>query len=130
MAAGKVKAEKPALTLNFDKEAAEDLEYIARLIGTESVDALSLALGILKKIAEEKRRGNRTYIDIGAGRKEEILIPPRDSRDRTREETEFLHPAKDAEYRKLLNQYRDLFEKMKNEYEALRKTKSQAKDKG
>ncbi len=69
-----IKAEKPALTLNLDKEAADDLEYIARLVGMEPGDALSLALGILKKVAEEKRKGNRTYIDIGSGRKEEILV--------------------------------------------------------
>lgn len=74
MAAGKVKAEKPALTLNFDKEAAEDLEYIARLIGQDTGNTVSLALGILKKIAEEKNKGYKTYIESSGGRKEEIIL--------------------------------------------------------
>ncbi len=69
-----IKAEKPALTLNFDKEAADDLEYIAKLIEQDTSATISLALGILKKIAGERKRGHRTYIDIGRGRKEEILI--------------------------------------------------------
>ncbi len=68
-----VKAEKSALTIHFDKEAADDLEYIARLIGQETGTTISLALGILKRIAKERRRGHRTYIDISRGRKEEIL---------------------------------------------------------
>ncbi|NLI97106.1 hypothetical protein GX441_00410 [bacterium] len=75
MAAKKgIKAEKPALTLDFDKEAAEDLEYIARLTGQDPADTVSFALGLLKKIAEEKQRGHKTYIELGTGRREEIIL--------------------------------------------------------
>ena len=69
-----IKAEKPALTLNFDKEAADDLEYIANLVGQDAGSTVSLALGVLKKIAEERSQGHRTYIEVGSRLKEEILV--------------------------------------------------------
>ena len=69
-----MKGKTVRVTADFSPQAYEELEEIAKQLGTTKVEAIRKALGLLKYIGEEKRKGASIIVRNNKKEKEIVTI--------------------------------------------------------